>query len=155
MTWPAEGIETLKVPATSGRSPIMTNSPVPMPKPPMARANSAQWRTCALRAPSLRIDLMEGRLPSSGCGCVSAILRGYFNCNDSFEIKNQRDEIATQAADGSLAWLGNILQQIPEEAHVDHPTRQAQDSYPRRADDSGAGRWSRRSGGSRAMRCAA
>src|ERR1700742_2141930 len=102
MTWPADGIETLKLPATSGRSPIITNSPVPMPKPPMARANSARRLTCVLMARSSLIDFMEGRLCSVGCGGVSAIPHGYFNCNDSFEIQNQRDEIATQAPGGSL-----------------------------------------------------
>ena len=39
--WPACGIETPTPSATSGSRPIVTNSVVPMAKPPMARATVA------------------------------------------------------------------------------------------------------------------
>lgn len=45
ITCPAEGSDTPSDDAMSGRSPIATNSVVPMPKPPRARARIAQRRT--------------------------------------------------------------------------------------------------------------
>ena len=39
--WPAWGILTCRLPAMFGSSPKETNSPVPMPKPPRARASNA------------------------------------------------------------------------------------------------------------------
>ena len=46
MRWPAAGIDTPTPPATCGSRPIVTNSVVPMAKPPMASASTAstKWR---------------------------------------------------------------------------------------------------------------
>ena len=45
MTWPAVGSEMAKLDAISGSSPIATNSVVPIPNPPRARASTASHRT--------------------------------------------------------------------------------------------------------------
>jgi len=41
MTWPACGIVTFRSRATSGSRPMMTNSPVPIAKPPTPIATTA------------------------------------------------------------------------------------------------------------------
>ncbi|MCY1518230.1 hypothetical protein D9M68_529400 [compost metagenome] len=42
MTWPACGMVTAMSFATSGSRPMMTNSPVPMAKPPTPNASTAR-----------------------------------------------------------------------------------------------------------------
>ena len=49
ITWPAVGIETSTPSAICGSTPIVTNSVVPMAKPPVARASTARPK-CVGRA---------------------------------------------------------------------------------------------------------
>src|SRR5829696_2162958 len=62
MTWPAEGMSTPTLPAMSGSTPIVTNSVVPMTKPPRARATRATTVRTVLR-PGRSVDREDSLTP--------------------------------------------------------------------------------------------
>src|ERR1700692_5114588 len=59
MMCPAVGTETPRSAATFGSNPIMTNSPVPMPKPPTPSASSAHPERPARPATALPVEYVE------------------------------------------------------------------------------------------------
>src|ERR1700675_4277188 len=59
MMCPAVGTEMPRSPATFGSNPIMTNSPEPLPNPPMPSASSAHPERPARPATALSVEYVE------------------------------------------------------------------------------------------------